>query len=257
MAKVRSRVAKARPLPRGALALVRGLFELQPDSRRANRARWALEHLLMKVLTRGGLGSVAGVVAALVERGYAFAPATDAGCSKSWRAPHADDEHAVNIAVSDDGVSRTTSVSYPRIRIRLPRMTAAERARHELQETFYARYTAAGRVAYGGPGGYRRLTRADRLLLLVGELEAEVNNGGFSQYLFNKGSARARRTVEALDAIGARRTARMLEAALRDPANEAVLSKLDGRFYEGPEDLAVLAIRYVKVDLPSRRVSRT
>jgi hypothetical protein len=246
MAKARSRTAKTPPLPRGALALVRSLFELRPDSRRANEARWALEHVLLKVVTHGGLRSVAGVVAALVGRGYAFTPASDTGRSKSWCAPHADGEHGVNIAVSDDGVLRTTSVSYPRIRIRLPRMTAAQRARHELQETFYARYMAAGQVAYGSPGGYRRLARADRLLLLMGELEAEVNNGGFSQYLLNKGRRRARRAMDALHTIGARRTARMLEAALAEPANEAVLSKLDERFYKVPEDLAVLAMRHLE-----------
>jgi hypothetical protein len=125
-------------------------------------------------------------------------------------------------------------------------MTAAQRARHAVQEAFYARYMAAGRVAYGGPGGYQRLMRADRLLLLVGELEADVNNGGFSQYLLNKGRRRARRAVEALDTIGARRTARMLEAALRNAADDTALAKLDERFYEAPEDLAVLATRHLE-----------
>jgi hypothetical protein len=244
MAKARSRTAKTTPLPRGALALVRGLFELPPDSRRANEARWALEHLLLKVVTGAGLRGVARVVAALVGRGYAFTPASDTERSKSWHAPHADGEHAVHIAVSDDSLLRTASVFCPRAAP--PRMTAAQRARHAVQEAFYARYMAAGRIAYGSPGGSRRLTSADRLLLLVGELEADVNNGGFSQYLLNKGRRRARRAMDALNTIGARRTARMLEAALRDPTDEAVLSKLDERFYKAPEDLAVLAMGHLE-----------
>jgi hypothetical protein len=223
------------------LALVRRLLQLRPDSTAANQARWALEHLVMKVLTRGGLRGVARTMAGLAPRGGAFTPGLRTGIGRTWRAPHGGGGHDLVVAVSADRLVRTASVQYHRTRP--PRMTRAEREKHVLQEAFYARYLAAGRVAYARSGASRRLGRADHLALLVGELEADVNNGGFSQYLLNKGRRRARRAHRALQRIGAARTARLLEQALSKSTSEAALARLDERFYRGPEDLAVLAIR--------------
>lgn len=90
------------------------------------------------------------------------------------------------------------------------RLTPRQRRIHAGQEAFYARYMAVGQKAYRDPR--YRLTPDDRLVLLVGELEADVNNGGFSQYLDNKGRRRARAALAALQKVGARKTARMLES---------------------------------------------
>ena len=69
-----------------------------------------------------------------------------------------------------------------------------------------------------------------------------MNNGGFSQYLHNKGRRRAQSAVRALEAIGARKTSVMLRKALsRSPDLDA----LDKRFYAAPEDLAALGARYL------------
>ncbi|MFZ5786014.1 MAG: DMP19 family protein [Acidobacteriota bacterium] len=57
-----------------------------------------------------------------------------------------------------------------------------------------------------------------RLIVLVGELEAEVANGGFAQHLESKGEARAREALGCLESIGATRTARWLRSALRPGA---------------------------------------
>lgn len=48
----------------------------------------------------------------------------------------------------------------------------------------------------------------------VWELEAEVNNGGFHQYLFNSSGKFARFALSALRAVGASQTAGILELAI-------------------------------------------
>jgi hypothetical protein len=70
-------------------------------------------------------------------------------------------------------------------------------------------------------------------------------NGGFAQYLDNKGRRRAGAALAALHAVGARRTARMLEQALAPRTSATRMSTLDDRFYAVPEDLALLTGRHV------------
>ena len=56
------------------------------------------------------------------------------------------------------------------------------------------------------------------VIRLIDELEAEVNNGGFDQYFFNSTGDNATRTVQALETIGASKTASLLrEACLKFP----------------------------------------
>ena len=81
---------------------------------------------------------------------------------------------------------------------------------------------------------------------MVGELEADVNNGGFGQYLENKGEVRAREALRHLSTIGAKRTARWLTAALAPTADPSGLEKLDQQFFAKPEDLASLAMSYIE-----------
>jgi hypothetical protein len=50
----------------------------------------------------------------------------------------------------------------------------------------------------------------------VWTLEAEVNNGGFDQYYFNSAGDLAMQTVEALKAIGAVKTAVLLDCANKE-----------------------------------------
>lgn len=101
--------------------------------------------------------------------------------------------------------------------------------------------------------GGRRVLPADRLVLLVGKLEADVNNGAFAQYLDNKGRPRARAALSALRRVGAHRTARMLERAMGPRVTEGQRDAFDRRFYAVPEDLAVLTARHVGLQPDSRR----
>ena len=108
-----------------------------------------------------------------------------------------------------------------------------------------------GQKAYRDPR--YRLAPADRLVLLIGELEADVNNGGFDQYLTNKGRRRARAALAALRTVGARKTAGMLAKAMAPRATPAQLPALDERFYRVPEDLAVFTARRVGLKPASGR----
>ena len=108
----------------------------------------------------------------------------------------------------------------------------------DLEAAFYARYESLDPVA--------ALSEEDRLIGLVGELEADVGNGGFARYLDNKGVGRARAALAALTAIGARRTARWLSSALAAGKGSTALKTLDEQFCLEPEDLASLVMRHLE-----------
>lgn len=111
-----------------------------------------------------------------------------------------------------------------------------------------------------------RLTPPERVFRCVWELEAEVNNGGFSQYFLNSSGRHAPDAPAALRAIRAGATAALVEKALKavgdgilwgddarrqeaieraGDALEARLDPLDTKFYAYPDDLTALLYRYV------------
>lgn len=225
------------------LLLVPRLAQLKPGSADAEELRWALERLLMKAILVGGRRAVDRAIAALNARGRRFSLAETRGSLRTWRESLADGQRVLEIRANVSRTLRTTLVQYRAVRV--PRLTRGQLERHARQQRFYARYLAAGQRAYAGDG-YRRLSRADRLVLLIGELEADVNNGGFSQYLGNKGRRRARSALQALTTVGARSTARMLATALAPRVTPEQLDALDTRFYAAPEDLAVLTVRFLE-----------
>ena len=227
---------------RGLVPLVARLATLRPGSAEAQEICYTLEHELMKAITADGRRAADRAIADLNRRGHAFALTETIGTIGRWHEALAHGRRVIEISVNVNRYFKSTSVRY--LVAREPHLTPKQRRIHETQQAFYAKYMAAGRKAYA-KGARPRLTRGDRLALLVGELEADVNNGGFSQYLFNKGRRRARDTVRALTGIGAKRTAALLEAAMAPDATEAKLSTLDDRFYRVPEDLALYVMRYL------------
>ncbi|MBM4186601.1 MAG: DUF4375 domain-containing protein [Gemmatimonadetes bacterium] len=130
--------------------------------------------------------------------------------------------------------------------------SAAERRRAKLQAEFYRRYQALFDPAIErGPG--------DNVIEVVAEFEADVNNGGFGQYLSNKSTARARQALEALMAIGAKRSHRWLTQAIEAGGDEARMARLDQQFFDRPDDLASLTMKYLpraRGDRPSKRSKR-
>lgn len=100
----------------------------------------------------------------------------------------------------------------------------------------------------------------------IWQVEAEVNNGGFSQYFFNSSAESAHFLTGALEMIGAPKTADICRRAITAafpaglPANPADISKaaanfpdtvrdalfeLDGEFYKYPHNLTDLLYAYV------------
>jgi hypothetical protein len=114
---------------------------------------------------------------------------------------------------------------------------------------------------------YFSLSRAERYVVDVVWLITEVNNGGIDQWFYNYGGGHARETLEALKAIGAEETYRIVQEACsqfpdgmpdRDHAKRveqlAAMSEgrnpafdpLDDRFYSMKENLYELLLTYWK-----------
>jgi len=114
---------------------------------------------------------------------------------------------------------------------------------------------------------FGELTEEEKLLVAIWDLEAEVNNGGFSQYYFNSGGDNALFVVDALNRIGAHSTARIVQQANDyfgldgppsdiDRRQEIILAisdreekpweALDSAFYEYPDDLESLQKAYLR-----------
>jgi hypothetical protein len=110
---------------------------------------------------------------------------------------------------------------------------------------------------------YEALSTPERVFRSVWELETEVNNGGFYQYLFNSTGSLAPQAAQALRSIGAHTMASITDDAITaagstlpwhdDNARQAFLSEsdpdrfsdFDDRFYAYSDDLTTLLYRYV------------
>ena len=219
-------------------ALLATIWRANPDAPRAARARAELEHLLMRLMAAGGVRMAARVVDTALVGCRPLEPTERTATIRAWKLDDPERRVSLTIRLHAERDFRSSSVVVRELPKPLSRREAETK---RIQDAFYARYMAAGRRAYAKPPA--RLSRADRIVLLVGELEADVNNGGFRQYLDNKGRRRAAAARAALEAIGAKRTAAMLASAMARDATPALLDRLDGRFYAVPEDLGVLAMK--------------
>lgn len=110
------------------------------------------------------------------------------------------------------------------------------------------------------------LTEEERVFFIVNELEQEVNNGGFSQYLYNSSGDHAHRAVECLQIVGAVQMGEICRTALaaygepipqdREERQgfleeyetekvESILNECDSQFCKYPDDLEELNYRYI------------
>jgi hypothetical protein len=113
---------------------------------------------------------------------------------------------------------------------------------------------------------YETLSRPECVFLLVWELEAEVNNGGFQQYFCNTSGRYAPQAAGALRDIGAAKMAAIVDEAVtavgrdrlaRDDAQRRLginalpahiktrLAALDEQFFGYPDNLTALLYAYV------------
>lgn len=177
--------------------LLRRLTGLATRSRTARELRIELEHQLMRITRAGGLRAAERALAALNARDRCLVLVEKRTSLRAWREELAGGR-TLEIRLVTNRLFRSALVRHQLVR--KTRLTPRKRRIHAGQEAFYARYMAVGQKAYRDPR--YRLAPDDRLVLLVGELEADVNNGGFSQYLDNKGRRRARAALTALRKVG-------------------------------------------------------
>jgi Domain of unknown function (DUF4375) len=116
---------------------------------------------------------------------------------------------------------------------------------------------------------FGELSAAEKVFVAIWGLEADVNNGGFSQYYFNSAGDHAMHAPGALRAIGANAMADIVTKAnaqfgaggppvdweerrdaleaLRDKA-DAAWDELSGQFQNYPDDLTELLYAYVQAN---------
>lgn len=211
--------------------LVGRLLALAPGTAAADAERHRIEHILMAALKRGGRLGGEEVVDSLMEHGYTVERVPALPCM--WRVS-IPPPRVLELWFTGGDHPVVAAVSY---RVGTPWGTTAQKRAALLQAEFYERYESACRT-------HDPLSPADRLIVLIGEFEADVNNGGFGQYLGNKGVERAKEALASLEAVGAMRTARWLSAALQ-LEDGASFDSLDRQANAKPEDLPSLVMKYV------------
>jgi len=113
----------------------------------------------------------------------------------------------------------------------------------------------------------KKLTEPQKQFYFNQRLETEINNGGFSQYFYNSSGDFAHQTIESLLAIGANKTAILLQEAIDQFPNrivpqdrlkrqeiltqiekkaEPVWDSLDEKFYDYEDDLNALNFAFIK-----------
>jgi hypothetical protein len=217
----------ARSLP----ALVDALIALPPGSAAAEQLQHGIESLLMAALRRGGREAGETLLESLAAHGHELDRLDTLPCLWRVKIPP---PRVLEIWFTGGEMPLVAALSY---RVGKPWGSKAQKRAAALQAEFYRRYEGIG-------FDDTTLPADDRIIRLVGELEADVNNGGFGQYIANKGEARAREALACLRTIGAKQTAGWLTSALEGDDAES-LTRLDQKFDEGPEDLAVKVMAYL------------
>ena len=218
--------------------LLRRLVRLKPGGRLAEKLRVELTHLLMRIVRADGLPGVRRLVKQLTSTAP-LDPVFATGSVRAWR--HTVADRVLVLQTMTGRTIKSATILYSQG----PRPLGPKaRARKELQDRFYARYNEVGPA--GAPRLARRPSPADRLVRVIGDFEADVNNGGFDQYLCNKGRRQARRAAKCFQRIGAYRTGRLLESALGLPADSPQFLRLDKAFYRSSEDLPSLVMRHLE-----------
>jgi hypothetical protein len=217
------------------------LTALPPASLRASSTRAELEHLLMRLLAGAGLRGVDAAVRDLIRGGLPITLQNHEPGVRIWAGLLPQQKAELRVTVTASRLIRTTLVTWRAAHATV--LSGHQRERTRIQNAFYSRYLAAGRKAYAPRPG--RLPRPDRWVLLVGEFEADIQNGGFRQFLANKGRRRARAVLRVLDSIAVPRTAALLRHALRPSVPEPAWGRLDRQYDRTGEDLTVATMRHL------------
>ena len=210
------------------------LIELAPDSAEAESEQRAIESKLMDSLAGGGRVAGEALVNSLSEHGYVVIRVRPCFWQVVLPPPQ-----VLEVWFNPPKDPIIAALSY---REGTPWGTPAQKRAAERQEAFYARYEALVPIE---ESEVEQLPADDRLIFVIGEFEADVNNGGFDQYLDNKSAERAQEALRHLTDIGARRTARWLSSALESFDDADALERLNGQFFNKPQDLPSLVMRHL------------
>lgn len=114
--------------------------------------------------------------------------------------------------------------------------------------------------------GLASFTRSERFVYAIEGMVREVNNGGWNQFFFNSSGALAFDLAPALEAVGSTKNLSIAERAVRIFGKPASLGeddrakrlakvtrdgdnnpweKLEGEFYQNPEDLEAMIIEFI------------
>jgi hypothetical protein len=112
-----------------------------------------------------------------------------------------------------------------------------------------------------------KLTRQEKTIEYIEELEREVNNGGFSQFFFNTSGNYTNGVIQALKDVGSTKFLKIVESAISQSPNSEVpkdrqqrqvllanieikanpeWDKLNNEFYKYEEDLYGLMLAYIQ-----------
>jgi hypothetical protein len=197
----------------------------------------------MRLLTGAGLRGIDAALRVLTRSGLPLTLSNRQRGLRTWAGQLSQQKAELRITVTSNRLIRTTHVTW--YTTQATALTRHQQERKRTHDAFYARYLAAGQRAYAPHPG--RLARADRWILLIGEFEADVNNGGLRQFVENKGRAKARVVLRICDAIGAPKTGRLLRSAVRASVHDLIWDGLDRQFTRTGEDLPMATMRHLRL----------
>ncbi|HSS63530.1 MAG TPA: DUF4375 domain-containing protein [Gammaproteobacteria bacterium] len=234
---------------------------LDPGSSAGKRLKADLELALLEAMNKNGKKGVDEAIGLLNHNGHDLRlVASDGELSEySEKLPDGDRVFVVRACLSSE-------FSFVHVLFETAEpddLGPGEEVLEELRRSFYKRFVEI--VTNVDADRFAELEPGARDIYVVGLLEGEVNNGGFSQYFWNTEGQHAAVTVDVLKRVGAKETASLLRRAMKlygappsddldewydrlervDSEHEDALAELDEHFYEGVDDLPVLVMKHL------------
>ena len=235
---------------------------LDPGTPAGRRTKADLELALLEAMNENGKKGVEEAVQRLNHNGHALKLVAGDGELSEYSEKLSDGERMFVIRACLSDEFSFVHVLFEKAED--PELGPEEEVLESLRQTFYKRFVDI--VTNVDTDRFTELESDSRDVYLIGLLEGEVNNGGFSQYFWNTEGQRAAATLEVLKRVGAKDTASLLRRAMKlygapptddldewydrlervDSEHQDVLEELDEHFYEGVDDLSVLVMKHLQ-----------
>ena len=234
---------------------------LDPGSSTGRRLKADLELALLDAMNENGKKGIDDAIRLLNENGHDLRLVASDGELSEYSESLSDGERLLVVRACLSSEFSFVHVVFEKAKP--VELGPEEEALEDLRQSFYKSFVDI--VTNVDTERFAELEPDARDIYLVGLLEGEVNNGGFSQYFWNTEGQHAAVTVDVLKRIGAKETASLLRRAMKlygappsddldewydrlervDSEHEDALAELDEHFYEGVDDLAVLLMRHL------------